>query len=635
MGSPTGISIGLTDASACGLTDRLYGRQPIVVAPIPITNGTSIPYTATYAPYGSSYAPYASSYSGGSLPYTAGYTPLISTPFPSGIYSAAPTYSVQQPAYGAVPLDNPSVYTGLPVTSGYRGLATPGNTFYGTGNIYPDNYASASPTVTAMRPTYADPGFQTPIRSGLARFFDSLLGTGYRTSYYTAPITYYRPATTIDPYSGTTITTQQACASSVQQLQRTPYATFEPTYGAPSFVPGAIAPCGGIDCGGSDCGVTSIPSTMVPSNAMPSTMSPSTITPPSVTQSSPYGGSNNGYDSGDYQPMSPPVSNQPTYSQRPEISPELSSPYPTSDYQSGSSTNLAPLTGARPSYETEFRDSRSTDSVYQPYSSESVPSASDRKPMEAPELNSARSANSQAETDEAYRRGYEAAQQESQQESQRQRDAEISRDRQRADERANERADDRVEEPSQGQDRPPIRSQYQLDPPSNYQPSTDDTQRSRFEIERDRRDLRDLTTQNRQNDPAWYRVRPIPAPENYHNPFEATKQPVSQTDLPSKSSSKSPVEKNVVPDPRDLRAPDLLPSLPPPPSTVRPARGYDRPTRYNNETRSSVPVREASMLSTNPPPHTTRETIADGPRANDWRNKVRQSQRETGWYSKD
>ncbi|CAN0469295.1 unnamed protein product, partial [Hapterophycus canaliculatus] len=105
-----------TSASACCLTDWMYGRQPVVAAaPLPVTNGVSVPYTATYAPYSAGYTP-----------YTAGYTPLIAPPVSSSIISNRPAlvspatsvysqaYAVQRPAYGALPLNNPSVYTGLP-----------------------------------------------------------------------------------------------------------------------------------------------------------------------------------------------------------------------------------------------------------------------------------------------------------------------------------------------------------------------------------------------------------------------------------------------------------------------------------------------------------------------------------------
>ncbi len=233
-------------------------------------------------------------------PYVAGYTPAVAVPNtfaplatggPANAAAQNGAFQVQRPAY-----DNPSVYTGLPVNqtsyripisnsnpfaTAYRpvlgnqtvplarrlrgaGNAT-SNPFYGTGNIYPNNFQApglqiggtaltATPpptqlgpittpvttfrapvvgpaTVTALSPIastpIAAPLFTQPQRQprfgGLARFFASLWGTNYRSRYYRAPITYYRPVTSVDPILGTTVTVQRPCTSYVQQLQRTPY----------------------------------------------------------------------------------------------------------------------------------------------------------------------------------------------------------------------------------------------------------------------------------------------------------------------------------------------------------------------------------------------------------------------------
>lgn len=586
-----------SNASACGLTDWMYGRQPaFAAAPLPITNGTSVPYTATYTPY------------------TAGYTPLIAPPVSNSVISNRPAlalggtsvyaptngYLVQRPAYGAVPLNNPSVYTGLPVMSGYRGASAGTGGFMGTGNVYPNNLVAGAPAVTSLRPVVpqpAAPTFATPIRSGLARFFGSLLGTGYRSSYYRAPITYYRPATSIDPLTGATVTVQQPCASTVNQLQRTPMTTFSPVVGGAS----GIAPCGATGCGGNSnyaYGVSPIPSTMAPSTYSPSTISPTG----SAGFGNTYGGMS-GLPSGasaDLQPLSAPTLPSQNFSGRPD----LTSPYtqigptPSPSYDSrysGPSTNLSPLTGVRPDYSSEFGNSRSSVNEYTPFSTDAVPSASDRTPLQAPSLNSARPAAPQVDSEEAFRRGYEAA---------------------RLEMLEQERAPMEAEKPQ-------VQSHYQLDPPENSRPSTDELnhepiQRSRFEIERDQRDLRDLTTRNGYGDPqTFHRVRPIPAPENYRNPFEATKQPVSQPE-PTPPSYRVPASND------NLRAPDLLPTLPNPESQFR--TGYERPTRYSNGTRLSVPVREASMQSTEP---------ASGKRsANAWQDKVREQAKESGWYAK-
>ena len=495
-------------------------------------------------------------------------------------------------------MNNPSVYTGLPVFSGFRGASSGTAGFMGTGNVYPNNIVSGAPTVTSLRPAVpqpAAPTFATPIRTGLARFFGSLLGTGYRSSYYRAPITYYRPATSIDPVTGATVTVQQPCVSTVDQLQRTPMTTFSPAVGGTT----GIAPCGANGCDGNSnyaYGVSPIPSTLGASTYSPSTISPSG----SAGFGNSYGGTG-GLPSGanpDLQPLTQPALPTQNFSGRPDLSSSYSQTGPTSPLSydsrySGPSTNLSPLTGARPDYQSELGDSRTRSNEYTPFSSDPVPSASDRAPLQAPSLKSASPAMPPADPQEAYRKGYEAARTEMLQQ---------------------ERLE--AEKPSAG-------SYYQLDPPENSRPSTDELdqepiQRSRYEIERDQRDLRDLTTRNGYGDPqTFHRVRPIPAPENYRNPFESTKQPVSQPE-PMLPSYPTPVSNG------DLRAPDLLPALPSPETQF--GTGYERPTRYSNETRLSVPVREASMQSTAP--------VNSDRSANAWQDKVRSQSKESGWYAK-
>lgn len=259
-------------ASACWLTDWLYGR--------PAAN----PYAVGYSPYAAGYAPVTVGQpsmlaSGGvpvgTMPWT-GLTPSTGFLAPATqpsyrlpIAQPRNSYALQRPAY----LDNPSVYTGRPVNTAVaptvlplRGANTTSNPFYGTGNQYPTNLqapvtsyqpaitgsinsgaAGFLPTAPSNLPTVsAIPQFTTPAYTaprptgGLARFFGSLLGTNYRSSYYAAPITYYRPATSIDPITGTTVTVQQPCDSYVQQLQRTPYTGFQV---APSSVAPTTADC--------------------------------------------------------------------------------------------------------------------------------------------------------------------------------------------------------------------------------------------------------------------------------------------------------------------------------------------------------------------------------------------------------
>ncbi len=243
-------------ADACCLTDWLFGRR-------------ASPYAAGYTPYGPAYAPYSAGYAPvqvlttpiGTTPYDAnfpyaanyasGYTALpLSTPaYASG------AYQLQRPTY----LDNPSVYTGMPtgvaqagytapVINGYRGGASAATSGYlGSANQYPSspvtnaysaNYPSnVIPTTQIAPPFGAVP--QQPVGGGLSRFFGSLFGTNYNTSYYSAPVTYYRPVTSIDPVMDTTVTTQQPCTSTIQQVQRTPYSSFQvgqaaPIYGQPA-----------------------------------------------------------------------------------------------------------------------------------------------------------------------------------------------------------------------------------------------------------------------------------------------------------------------------------------------------------------------------------------------------------------
>ena len=208
-----------TQALACRLTDRLFGRTPYVVGYAPVATG---PYTVGYAPAVVTTTP---------APSTSVLRPAL-TPAPVVSNGA---YQAQRPTY----YDNPSVYTGQPVarTQSYRAPltplrgSTPASSYMGTNNAYAatptysSNYAAAqvsttspglplqvtTPTgtpATAIPATPVAPVFAPaqPQVGGLGRFFGSLYGTNYRSSYYRAPITYYRPVTSVDPVSGTTVT---------------------------------------------------------------------------------------------------------------------------------------------------------------------------------------------------------------------------------------------------------------------------------------------------------------------------------------------------------------------------------------------------------------------------------------------
>ena len=576
-------------AQACCLTDWLYGRAPAYAA-APVT-----PYAAAYAP---------------SAPaYTAGYTPVLtagagpaagiashSQVLPlsgNGIYSPNAAYSVQRPAYGpaavpAVPLENPSVYTGQPVALGYRGLATTSNPFYGTGNIYPNNYAAASPTpITAYRPAgsagYAaarpaaaaaapQPQFATPVRSGLARFFSSLLGTGYRSSYYSAPVTYYRPATTLDPVSGTTVTVQQPCTSTVQQLQRTPITSFQPAPAAPSY-PSTTYP--------SDCGVASGSSSVTYGDVTTIPTNPSGSVYPGLsgaTATSPSWGSGI-QQTGDAQPVPAPTLpttsySPPSYSTPPSYEqPSYGAPsYDQPSYQpppSGAGgavvddcpPNVSPLTGSpsRSERQPNWDDSRNYGNAA-PADRFDPPSSSDRVPLEAPRLESERPRVE-------YR-------------------SEPSRN-----EQERERTPNRQPAPWQ----PEQRRSDDSGEESYYQ-------RSREEAERDRDDLRELTTQSGSgSDRSWHSVRPIPAPRDYRNPFDTARQADrssgSAGDRPrTEAFAETDLRARSEPD-QGLEAPDLLPPLPAP-SERYPARwnsSAGQASERRPEASLSVPIREASI----------------------------------------
>ncbi len=260
------------ELTACCWSDWLYGRS-------------STPYAVGYTPYAAGYAPYGQTYAAGYAPYgqtyAAGYAPVATSTYAAGYATPPTTTSVLQPMSSPAPMvgngayqaqrpsyyDNPSVYAGQPVTGNVqtsysvpvaatlRGAA-PSLSYAGAGNAYPYQaaYANAGTSglsVTATTPTGAPvtalpaapvtPVFQAappqPV-GGLRRFFGSTIVPSYRSSYYRAPVTYYRPVTSVDPVSGTTVTVQQPCSSYVQQLQRTPYSSLQ--VGQPAVVQPAM-----------------------------------------------------------------------------------------------------------------------------------------------------------------------------------------------------------------------------------------------------------------------------------------------------------------------------------------------------------------------------------------------------------
>jgi hypothetical protein len=282
------------ETTACCFTDWLCGRSatPYAVGYVPVAAPI---YSSAYAPlvptanvaaptsYSSGYVPLTTS------PYAASYPGLPASGLPAASTSVlrpavepAPVlssgvYQSQRPAY----FDNSSVYTGLPVTgnapasyaaplTSYQSVA-PTNYVAGYAAAQPPTAAPGLPMgalpAAAVAPVYAEPP------RGLARFHGSWIRTNYRTSYYNAPITYYRPVTSIDPVSGTTVTVQQPCTSYVQQVQRTPYQSLQfaqPALPAPAAGCQAEAPAG--DCGSSPYAIA--PSTYAPSTYAPSTYGP-------------------------------------------------------------------------------------------------------------------------------------------------------------------------------------------------------------------------------------------------------------------------------------------------------------------------------------------------------------------------
>ncbi|MCC9643830.1 hypothetical protein LOC71_16205 [Rhodopirellula sp. JC740] len=537
-------SFATSSASACCLTDWLYGKQPAYVAgyaPVAGAPVTTITTTGTPA-----VAPPPA--------YVAGYTPLITAapnssvlPLnPSSIYTPSQPYSLQRPAYGAVPLDNPSVYTGQPVMSGYRGAVSTGSSIFGTGNVYPSNgYVGASPVatqpVTAYRPanTYA-----TPVRSGLSRFFNSLLGTGYRSSYYTAPITYYRPATTVDPVTGTTVTVQRACDSTVQQLQRTPYTTFQGLASQPVTVsPYTVTPTDPCMTTVDSCGVATSAAPMtspygvapvnqtVPMDsyaAQPAWgQTPSASNIPSTIDPNGYGGV---AQTGDLQPMAPPASTpsnlQPFRPDEYTPSPLTgSSMTPPSSEPPASPSDPPPASQYRYSFDPPARADNDTSG------SASEPSTRSSQPAED---------NYNSDLYDSYRYRVEPSQ------------------------------DDRSSE----------QSPSNANPNSSEDPNSLDgyLSRSQLEVLRDREDLRRLTSGNQAvNAPsAAPRVRPIPAPEGYQHAFgdyrsQAADVPAASPKRPSTAPVRSipSLSPPAAADNRSLRAPDLLPALPPPPASNR------------------------------------------------------------------
>ena len=84
--------------------------------------------------------------------------------------------------------------------AGYQNSAIPVTSGYGS---YPYNAYTGYPNTS----------YSPILPAGLPQTSYGLLPTGgYASQYYRAPTTYYRPVTSLDPNTGTTVTSLQPCA---------------------------------------------------------------------------------------------------------------------------------------------------------------------------------------------------------------------------------------------------------------------------------------------------------------------------------------------------------------------------------------------------------------------------------------
>ncbi|MGB0598650.1 MAG: hypothetical protein ACPGLY_18335 [Rubripirellula sp.] len=225
--------------------------RPVVLMPAPVSqNGV---YQAQRPAYVDNPSVYTGQpvyrgqpvYSGGAV-YTSGMAAYAGS---QPVYSSTPATGNVQATYQVAPANpylaptsqttvNPLPYRGqVPVTS-YRpqvGTTLPGAPLTVT---TPTGLPATAlpPTQTQVTPLFPPTPPQPP--RGLRGLFSRWFGTGYQTSYYSAPVTYYRPVTAVDPVSGGAVIVQQPCTSTEQQVQRTPFTTFQSP--PPAYRP---APC--------------------------------------------------------------------------------------------------------------------------------------------------------------------------------------------------------------------------------------------------------------------------------------------------------------------------------------------------------------------------------------------------------
>ena len=124
-----------------------------------------------------------------------------------------------------------------PTYQSYRGI-TQGSSSMNQGAG--PNPVTTQPNVTNDSSVYS--ANQVPKQGCWDQFWGRWFGTGYRTSSFRVPVTYYRPVITTDPTTGQQVVVQQPCTSYVQQEQRTPIRLFRSARPAQSNQPSMVVP---------------------------------------------------------------------------------------------------------------------------------------------------------------------------------------------------------------------------------------------------------------------------------------------------------------------------------------------------------------------------------------------------------
>ncbi len=342
------VATSLSQPAHAGCLDWLFGKPAAPVFPYtaaypPATTVTPIgpPTLVPGSPLVANYPPTANS----SNPATAG----TYSPYAANYASIPPSYALQAPAYGT-PIENPSVLTGRPV------MPVPGSGVVAASGF---DYSSGTAGAIALPPAALVP---PPSNTGIGGFFSRLFGTNYQTAYYNVPTTTYRPVAQIDPATGATVIVQQPCTSITQQVQRSPYASLQPT--APAAVPYFGEPvCGGEPPRYAPLSTFSTP--MIPSSGYaPSSIGgyPSAVS--QATAMAPLNGSNGAYSQGVNGFGAPivasPIPSTVPYSGFTPGSPDINSQpatLPLTGYPNAASSDASPieppqLGAARPDWST-------------------------------------------------------------------------------------------------------------------------------------------------------------------------------------------------------------------------------------------------------------------------------------------